>query len=158
MLPASNDLSWAASLTPFTSVAPVAPFASLALVASIASFAMLASFTSVALRPRPVSHHGSPLGAFVAFGSTSIVVHRSWFPLGASVVVGSASLAVRVGRGPFDLVVTISSCPDNVGHCFAHAHDLHEPPCTSVYKLVLLVSLIIAEFINFAAQIEGVLV
>ena len=109
------------------------------LPATIASFTVLAPFASVAFGPRPVSHHGSPVGASVAFGSTSIVVHRSWFPLGASVVVGPASLAVHVGRSPFNLVVTMSSWPYIVGHCFILTHDLHEPLC-SVYQMLVLVS------------------
>ena len=156
-LPASLDLSWVALLALFNSVAPVAPFALLALVAlvaTVASFTMLALFTSVAFGPRPVSHHGFPLGASVAFGSTSIIVHGSWFPLGASVIVSSASLGVQVGQGPFDLVVTISLRRGIVGHCFTLAHDLQEP---SVYELILLASAVIAEFVNFAAQIIVIL-
>ena len=77
--------------------------------------------------------------------------------LGASVFVGPASLAVRVCRGPFNLVVTISSWQDIVGHCFLLAHDLHELLC-SVYKMVLLVPQVSAEFVSSAAQITVILI
>ena len=73
----------------------------------------------------------------------------------ASVIVSSASLGVQVGQGPLDLVVTISLRRGIVGHCFTLAHDLQEP---SVYELILLASAVIAEFVNFAAQIIVILV
>ena len=52
------------------------------------------------------------------------------------------------------MFVTISS---RRGHGFILAHNLHEPLCL-LCRLIFLVSAVIVEFVNFAAQITVVLI